>query len=682
MGNGYPYEGQFFLQNDFNGPAGSYNELYQDIAIPAGAASVMLRWSERIQWDLLESGGSLPREYAVTVQPAGGGPPLATLYSMSVMPSTFGDTGYVEHEVDLLSVDSGIAGQTVRINFRQDIPEDWIGTSQCDLDAISLTYDWADYDVYFGTTNPPTTLVAEGIDTPVYEPGLLTEYTDYYWQVVAHGDCDDTIGHVWPFTTGAMPRIHVDAAAGGNDDGKTWDDAYRFLQDALAEATGVADYAPVEIAVAGNVYLPDRSSAQPAGSNDPTVSFALIENVSLRGGYAGTGQPDPDQRDLELYETTLSGDIGTPGDEADNSYHVVSADAVDATAVIDGFTITAGMATGAYPHSEGGGMAHTNSTATVTDCIFTGNRATYGAGMHSVNSSPIMNRCSFTSNVATYYGGGMLNRADSHPSVSNCTFAGNRADKGGAAMFNKDTNPHVSNCTIVGNIVGQFGAAMSNGNAGSPTVSNSIFWANADSTDGDEAMQIDGGEPLLLYNCIQGWTGLLGGIGNIGEDPRFVDPGHWDDNSTPADATDDFWVAGDYHLRSLGWRWDRDNQEWMYDRLTSRCIDAGNPGDPLGQELLTVPDDPDNEWGENLRINMGVYGGIDEASIAPYDWALLADINNDGTSDTADLGLFLGSWLGVGQGQYADFDRDGDVDLVDFAVLGADWLGTTSWHVP
>jgi hypothetical protein len=31
--------------------------------------------------------------------------------------------------------------------------------------------------------------------------------------------------------------------------------------------------------------------------------------------------------------------------------------------------------------------------------------------------------------------------------------------------------------------------------------------------------------------------------------------------------------------------------------------------DDFSEELLSVPDDPDNEWGENIRINMGAYGG-------------------------------------------------------------------------
>ena len=77
------------------------------------------------------------------------------------------------------------------------------------------------------------------------------------------------------------------------------------------------------------------------------------------------------------------------------------------------------------------------------------------------------------------------------------------------------------------------------------------------------------------HNCIQGWTGSLGGIGNIAADPCFADP-----------------CDGDYHLVSEGWRWDNNSSSWQQDVVTSRCIDAGNPGFVLNDEPLTVPDDP------------------------------------------------------------------------------------------
>ena len=127
---------------------------------------------------------------------------------------------------------------------------------------------------------------------------------------------------------------------------------------------------------------------------------------------------------------------------------------------------------------------------------------------------------------------------------------------------------------------------------------------------------------------------------------------------------------GDYHLKSYGWRWDMSRGVWTWDDVNSLCIDAGNPGTPLGDELLRVPDDPDNEWGENIRINMGAYGGTVEASMGPVGWALLADMNNDGFVDFVDVGIWAGYWLTGGDELPGDLTRDGLVDGFDYALLG------------
>ena len=51
----------------------------------------------------------------------------------------------------------------------------------------------------------------------------------------------------------------------------------------------------------------------------------MVNGVAIYGGFAGTEEPatfDLDDRDLTANETILSGDIGTPGNNADNCYHV------------------------------------------------------------------------------------------------------------------------------------------------------------------------------------------------------------------------------------------------------------------------------------------------------------------------------------------------------------------------
>jgi hypothetical protein len=162
---------------------------------------------------------------------------------------------------------------------------------------------------------------------------------------------------------------------------------------------------------------------------------------------------------------------------------------------------------------------------------------------------------------------------------------------------------------------------------------------------------------VISYCCIQDWTGALGGIGNIGADPLFANP-----------------EDGDYHLKSAGWRWDIERRRWHYDEITSPCIDAGNPGSPLNGELLAMPDGPSHLWGTNLRINMGCYGGTAEASIHPYGWGLLADINNDGIVNSKDFAFQVQSWMKTESQQPGDLDRNGIVNTADIALLTEDWL--------
>jgi hypothetical protein len=136
-------------------------------------------------------------------------------------------------------------------------------------------------------------------------------------------------------------------------------------------------------------------------------------------------------------------------------------------------------------------------------------------------------------------------------------------------------------------------------------------------------------------------------------------------------APEERWVLGDCHLTSEGGRWDEGSQNWVSDSVTSRCIDSGCPGSELGQEPIDS---------NNVRVNMGLYGGGSQGSKTPAGWGLLSDLTNDGKADYSDVDAFSDYWLGSGERLPADLDRDGDVDLVDFALAGQDWLSETSWY--
>jgi predicted outer membrane repeat protein len=315
---------------------------------------------------------------------------------------------------------------------------------------------------------------------------------------------------------------------------------------------------------------------------------------------------------------------------------------------------------------DGGGMCNVKDCSpTVTHCIFTNNSATYnGGGMICGYASPIIIDCTFSGNYAEFQGGGMCNSYDGQPTMSNCTFKGNVAEFGGGmcnytgyktlincifsdnganqggGMYNFwNSKPSIINCTFVGNfaINGNSIVCDSPSQAYRSTLelSNCILWGG-----GNEIWNNDNSKITIIYSDVQGsWPGL----GNIDADPCF------------ADANND-----DYHLKSRAGRWDPNSQHWVLDNVTSPCIDAGNPGCPLGDEPAP----------NGNRRNMGAYGGTAEASKSPPYWRSIADMTNNWIVDSNDLKVFVGYWLQTGECLPGDFDRSQSVDFNDFAIFG------------
>jgi len=107
----------------------------------------------------------------------------------------------------------------------------------------------------------------------------------------------------------------------------------------------------------------------------------------------------------------------------------------------------------------------------------------------------------------------------------------------------------------------------------------------------------------------------------------------------PEDANDDFWVDGDYHLKSQAGRWDASEGRWLTDDVTSPCIDAGDPMSPIGLEPFP----------SGGVINMGAYGGTAEASKSyfgkpPCETIVAGDINGDCEVNFSDLCIMALHW--------------------------------------
>jgi len=359
--------------------------------------------------------------------------------------------------------------------------------------------------------------------------------------------------------------------------------------------------------------------------------------------------------------------IDCGGSEQEPHIGFIFDDDEEANSVLAGVTITGGYGAGSY---TAGAIACVHSSPTITDCIIRGNTAAAGGAVNCKSGTATISNCILTGNTAIY--GGALFSQRAAPLIEHCVITGNVAEKGGA-LASRQGGPKVVNCTIVGN------RARSTGGGiffwyGEEVITNSIIWNNSAPSAGQ----------LFSYSspsycCIEDWGGT--GLGNITADPCFVELGHWDANGTADEPNDDFWVEGDYHLRSGGWRWSSEFNQWTWDDVTSRCIDAGNPGSKLLSEPVTLEVDPLNRIGRNLRINMGAYGGTAYAAMAPYGWTVWADLTNDGVVDLLDLQHWSECVLRQGLDVPGDLDRNEIVNMVDFALLADRWSRKTSWYV-
>ena len=89
-----PQDGNSVALNAFDGFDPMEFRLYQDVAIPAGAAAVSLTWKDRIQWDFTFGGGlAQARTYTVEVLDPTTGALLGTVYSFSTGSEATNPTG-------------------------------------------------------------------------------------------------------------------------------------------------------------------------------------------------------------------------------------------------------------------------------------------------------------------------------------------------------------------------------------------------------------------------------------------------------------------------------------------------------------------------------------------------------------------------------------------------------------
>lgn len=335
--------------------------------------------------------------------------------------------------------------------------------------------------------------------------------------------------------------IYVDADAPGANNGSSWENAYRYLQDALADANSAVK--PVEIRVAEGIYRPDDGTLHPGGTGDRAATFQLIDGVTLKGGYAGLNHTDPNARDIVKYKTILSGDLNgddvevadpcdllTEPTRAENSYHVVVGSGTDATAILSGFTVIGGNANGSYPDNCGGGIYNYHGSPTLADCTITFNHAYgrgggegegegdgddggggNGGGIYCVSgSSPRIENNNIMRNSAGNSGSGIHCDSNSSPTIENNNIEGNLAGNNGGGICCDESSPIISSNTITRNRSGD-GAAIHCRAESSPTITNNALVENTANGEGGGIACHRNSTPLIENNTISNNTAHVGG---------------------------------------------------------------------------------------------------------------------------------------------------------------------------
>jgi len=470
--------------------------------------------------------------------------------------------------------------------------------------------------------------------------------------------------------------VYVASDASGANDGSSWTDAFRSLQDALDDAgnNGVGE----QIWVKAGVYKPS-STADP---NDPrSATFRLKPGVAIYGGFAGD-EDALDERSPFVNQTILSGDLAgddEPGfqNRDDNAYHVVTAIDTADRAILDGFAIVGGHADGSsFETSRGGGVWISDALPRIEGCRFRGNFAIRGGAVFSTSAATIV-RSSFFRNASVVSGGAIQLPGTDDLEIISCSFWGNQTQGRGGAISMVGSGPRIWNTVFSGNHAAEHGGAVNCVGGSSPAfrnctwcandatagqggglrvesssvqVLNAILWGNQDSQGTGEPAQIslDAESTIGLANsCVQGLTGLLGGVDNLGVDPRFADAAGED--GVPGTPDDDL------HLQS-----------------NSLCLNAGCDEfvpidhadlDRDGDWLEALPVDHDDQQRFFDVVDVGAY----ESQVAPC----IGDLDDDGQIGLADLAQLLTHYGETSGMTYeeGDIDGDGDVDLGDLAAL-------------
>ncbi len=433
------------------------------------------------------------------------------------------------------------------------------------------------------------------------------------------------------------------------------------VRDGVADGTG-SDIFPGAAGGAGLLYSQNvgggviAEGASVFGGVATTMAHChLVNNTALFGGALYT--------DIDLIDV-----VGTrfednfAGAEGGAVYVAKPTFSVTGYPTLDSCTFTGNAA----PNGNGGAVAIVRNSQIIDsrllfrDCVFEKNNALSGGVVHSWGSEVDFERCQFDSNTASF-GGCVTADSVSVLTALDCDFEANRAfgdggacnvvvgsdmsfvnsrffenvaegdpgasgggsPFGGGAIALFDASADLTNCTIVRNELLSFGLGdRAGGIFLDPTASvdivNSILWGNLAPIGNTQRQNIfvtTGGTATVNYTDIGGWTGGLGGVGNFGADPLFVDEANGDLHQSPPSSP--VFNAGDNTAPNLA-AFDLDGAPridgafvdlGVYEPVITE-VDEGDGADALPRTLALHPAAP-NPFNPTTRIRFDLPAAAD-----------------------------------------------------------------------
>jgi hypothetical protein len=499
--------------------------------------------------------------------------------------------------------------------------------------------------------------------------------------------------------------FHIDVS-GPNDPGSgTSEDPFRRIQAGIDAASG-GDTVLIQPGVysgLGNYNLNPSGKAITICSIEPdntdTVARTIIDpNREGRGFIIQSGE----DANCVISGLTVRNAFVTVGNNGAGIY------CYDSSPTIRSCVIRNSLA----ESGSGGGICFDYGNPIVINCIIADNVAGYyGGGISSRFALPTIAGCTIIGNTAGIEGGG-VDSGMSDPNIFNCIIYDNNAIAGGGINCYYSGVTNAINCTIVANSAKYAGGAVFCWYESSVFLKNSILWANSALNGGQIGLEEEGSASVTYCNIQGGQAtifdpcGLLTwGQGNIDADPCFAsfdpngDPNLWDLHLKSSDGRwnhifhkidfnnngiinlIDFAVLGGVWMEKGIFEEDLNNNGtvdradlelfaeyylansyedgWILDLLTSSCVDAGDPNSDWAGE----------PWPNGKRINMGFYGGTNQAGKSGNP----ADFDVNGEVNLTDFAVLAGKWMIQG-GFIEDLNNNGVIDYADVSEFSENWL--------